>query len=93
MRYSDKFLDDSNFDTELELLCEKIGRGIENYDTFTKDIDGSFEKQQHELGFEKYVKGITLPNISGDCRQAFHKGKLAYEFGNGFMIINFEVVL
>ena len=92
MKYSNKILTDDNFDEEIEKLSDIIGFHHDNFDDFVKTIEG-FEKQQHNNGFDEFIKSKIIPNKASDFKQASQKGKAAYEFGNGFILFNFEVVL
>ena len=93
MQYSDTILTDDNFDYEIEKLAETIGIPHTNYDCFVEKLDDDFQVQTHDLGFEEWLRCKTLPNPSSDCMQAFQCGQLAYEFGNGFVIMNFDIIL
>jgi len=103
LKYSNTILTDDNFDEELEKLDEILGGTVSTkldsdlgYDTFVENLDDSFTKQQFKHGdliFEEWVKCGVYPNPNANFKQAVQKGKLAYEFGNGFLIINFEEVV
>lgn len=93
MQYSDTILTDDNFDEEIEKLSEIIGIHFNNYDSFVTKIDDSFSCQTHEKGFEEWIKCGVYPNKGSDYTQAYQKGYLAYEFGNGFVIFKFETLL
>lgn len=94
MKYSETILTDDNFDDELEKLLNTIGEcGIE-WDTFVDKLDDSFEKQENDLGFEEWIKTtkglhMDISAMHAGISQACKEGKIAYEFGNGFIILNF----
>lgn len=98
MKYSETILTDDNFDDELEKLLSTIGNyGIE-YDGFVDKLDDSFEKQENDLGFEEWIKitkglHMDISAMHAGISQACKEGKIAYEFGNGFIILNFVDVL
>lgn len=93
MKYSNKILSDDNFDDEVEKLAEIIGIPHTNYDCFLEKLDNGFEVQNHDLGFEEWINYQTIPGVGGGCLQAYQTGKLAYEFANGFIVMNFETIL
>jgi hypothetical protein len=93
MKYSNEILTDNNFDKELETLCDTIGIHHNNYDNFVASLPDGYTKQIHTHGFEEWVNGKTLPNKGSDFKQAYQVGQLAYEFGNGFILLNFETLL
>lgn len=97
MKYSDKILKDDNFDDELEKLIKITGECGIWYDTFVEKLDDSFELQTHDLGFEEWVVTYGLRQdisaMHAGISQACQNGKLAYEFGNGFIVLNFVYVL
>jgi hypothetical protein len=91
-RYSDVFLSDNNFDEELEKLCEIVGLPYSSYEAFTEKLDGKFYKQENENGFEEWINS-RIVNRSAGISEATQVGQLAYEFGNGFIVLNFEVLV
>ena len=93
MRYSNVFLTDTNFDDELEKLSEIVGIHFNNYDSFVESLDNKFMCQTHTLGFEEWIISGVYPSVGSDYKQAYQKGKLAYEFANGFIIFDFEILL
>lgn len=92
MKYSNLILTDDNFDEELVKLCKKINISHTQYESFEPKLTNDFHKQDNE-GIEEWISYKILPDFSYDCSQVFQKGYLAYEFGNGFIIFNFETVL
>ena len=90
--YSQTILTDSNFDEELEKLCTSVGANQSSYNSFVDKLDDGFELQMND-GKEEWVRSRVVPDIESDCRQAHQKGQLAYEFGNGFIVLDFEVLL
>lgn len=92
-KYSETIITDDNSDEELEDLCYIVGIHHTNYDGFVEHLDSSFHKQKHEFGFDEWISYSVVPSIGADCKQAYQVGKLAYEFGNGFMVLNFEELL
>lgn len=97
MRYSDVNITDDNFDNELKKLLGIIGECGIWYDEFVEKIDNSFSMKTHDLGFEEWVESYGLkPDISAmnaGVYQTCERGRLAYEFGNGFIVLNFVNVL
>lgn len=93
MKYSNVSLNDDNFDKELECLCLIIGCSYNNYENFVTTLSNDYIKQTHVNGFEEWICSKTIPNKGSDFKQAFQVGTLAYEFGNGFIILNFETIL
>lgn len=92
MKYSNLILTDDNFDEELEKLCKKINISNTQYDSFESKLTKDFYKQNNE-GVEEWISYGVFPKVCCGCIQAYQKGYLAYEFGNGFIIFNFETVL
>ena len=92
MKYSNTILTDDNFDEELEKLCSKININYIEYESFFKKLPKDFTLQNNN-GIDEWISYSINPDFSSDCKQAYQKGYLAYEFGNGFMVFNFEVVL
>lgn len=93
MKYSNVILTDENFDTEIETLATIIGIPFTKYENFVEILPSGFTCQTHEKGFEEWICFETVPSFSSDCASAYQKGYLAYEFGNGFIIFNFEFLL
>lgn len=93
MKYSELIITDDNFDFELEKLSETVGIHFNNYDSFVKRLDDKFKCQVHPLGFDEWLIYEICPDIESGCRQAHKSGKLAYEFGNGFMVLEFDILL
>lgn len=93
MKYSSSTLTDSNFDKELESLCNKVGIPYGNYENFVVVLPYGYTKQTHTDGFEEWVNGRSLPDKGSDFKQAYQVGTLAYEFENGFIVLNFETLL
>lgn len=92
MKYSDTILTDDNFDEEIEKLASVIGIPFVNYEGFVDTLTPSvYTCQTHEKGFEEWIMCVTFPSAS--MGEAYQKGFLAYEFGNGFVIFNFETLL
>ena len=91
MRYSEEILNDDNFDEEVEKLAELIGIPHTNYETFVEKLDDNYKKQTHDLGFEEWLKSEIYPSSSG--LEANERGFLAYEFGNGFVVFNFDFLI
>ena len=92
MKYSNTILTDDNFDEELEKLCSKININYIEYESFFKKLPKYFTLQNNN-GIDEWISYSINPDFSSDCKQAYQKGYLAYEFGNDFMVFNFEVVL
>jgi len=93
MKYSESIITDDNFDCELEKLSETVGIHFNNYNSFVEKLDDKFRCQTHPLGFDEWLTYKTYPSIGSNCRQARQSGKLAYEFGNGFMVLEFDILL
>ena len=93
MKYSNVPLTDDNFDTELDKLSEIAGIHLNSYDDFVDKLDDKFHCQTHPLGFEEWITCGIYPDVSSDCSQVCQKGKLAYQFGNGFIIFDFKEFL
>lgn len=91
MKYSNTILTDDNFDEEIEKLASVIGIPFVNYEGFVDTLTPSYKCQIHEKGFEEWAMCVTCPSVG--TAEAYQKGYLAYEFGNGFVIFNFEVLL
>ena len=64
MRYSNEILSNDNFDYEVEKLAENIGIPHTNYDCFLEKLDDGFVVQNHDLGFEEWIKYKTIPSIA-----------------------------
>lgn len=93
MKYSNTILTDDNFDEEIEKLSEIIGIHFNNCDGFTEKLTDSFSCQTHEKGFEEWIMSGVYPSAGSACGDAYQKGYLAYEFGNGFAIFKLEILL
>lgn len=92
MRYSNVILTDDNFDEELEKLCDFTGIPTDCYNSFVDNIEG-FELQENNKK-EEWIKTYgSFPDKGSDYRQAHQRGQLAYEFGNGFIVFDYEVLL
>lgn len=92
MRYSDTVLTDDNFDEEIEKLAELIGIPHTNYEGFVEKLGDSFTLQTGEnTNSEEWIKSSTYPGNDG--MTAYQKGYLAYEFGNGFVVFNFDILV
>lgn len=91
-KYSDIEITDDNFDEEYEKLTELFNiRGM--YNSFVKELPSSFIKQENK-GVEEWISSSNLNNdFSSSIDQCIHSGMLAYEFKNGFLVIDFEEVL
>lgn len=90
--YSSIVLTDDNFDDELEKLCASIKLNLNSSNSFVDKLEEDFELQNNN-GKEEWIRCETIPNISSDCRQVYQKGQLAYEFANGFIVLDYEVLL
>jgi hypothetical protein len=91
-RYSNVIITDDNFDEELEKLCDVIDMPYGRYETFTEKLDDGFTKQKNEHGFDEWIKS-SIVNRSAGISEATQTGQLAYEFGNGFVVLNFETII
>ena len=92
MRYSNVILTDDNFDEELEKLCDFAGISIDCYSSFVNNIEDFILQENNER--EEWIKVYgSFPNKSSNYEQAYQKGQLAYEFYNGFIIFDYEVLL
>ncbi len=98
MKYSKTILSDENFDDELEKLLNVIGECGKEFDGFVDKLDNSFTKQKNNLGFDEWISTtkelhMDISAMHAGITQACKEGKIAYEFGNGFIILNFVDVL
>ena len=48
---------------------------------------------QYNNGIEEWLRYGGYPNKGSDFRQAYQIGQVAYEFGNGFIVLNYENIL
>lgn len=93
MKYSSTILTDSNFDEELENLCKFTKLSEDSYNSFIDNLDDNF-KLQYNNNKEEWIKVFgSFPSKGTDFKQAYQKGQLAYEFGNGFIILDYDVLL
>ncbi len=92
MRYSNVILTDDNFDEEFEKLCELMGYTYESYENFVEELEEDFN-MQYNNGIEEWLRYGVYPNKGSDFRQAYQIGQVAYEFGNGFIVLNYETIL
>lgn len=84
----DIVITDENFDLELEKICEAIGCPYSSYYEFVGMLPDGYYKQRKDTEYDcDYIKGKILPDFSSDCTQAIEEGYMAYEFKNGFMIL------
>lgn len=90
--YRDVLLTDDNFDEELEKLCEFTGLDLGSYNSFVHKLDDDFSLQMNNSK-EEWIHHKTLSNKGSDFKQAIQKGQLAYEFRNGFIVLDYEEVL
>jgi len=93
MKYSNVILNDDNFDEEFEHLCEIVKLPYSSYENFIDKLPNHYTKQIHSNGFDEWICCKTIPNKGSDFKQAYQVGTLAYEFKNGFIILNFETLL
>ena len=92
-KYSNIEITDDNFDEEYEKLAELFDiRGT--FNSFVSELPFSFVKQDNN-GVEEWLSSSNLKNnFSSSINQCIHSCcMLAYEFKNGFLIIDFEEVL
>lgn len=93
MKYSNIILTDDNFDEELEKLCDFRKINTDYYNSFVKKLSDEFLVQYNNKK-EEWINNIGIyPNKGSDFKQAYQRGQLAYEFGNGFIILDYEVLL
>lgn len=92
MAYFQVVLTDDNFDEELEKLCKYVGLPYSSYNSFAEKLDDDFSLQVNN-GVEEWIKSEVYPNKGSDFRQAYQVGQLAYEFSNGFIILDYETLL
>ena len=90
--YSEAIVTDDNFDKELEELCELMECDPNSYNSFIEKLDDNFSLQINN-GKEEWICSKNVSNKGSDFKQAYQKGQVAYEFGNGFIVIDYEVVL
>lgn len=86
MRYSEKVLTENNFDEEVERIYKEIGEGIIEYNSFIEELDKQFTKQTNN-GKEEWIRWTF--SSDSQCQ----KGQLAYEFKNGFIVMDFIDIL
>lgn len=93
MKYSNEILTESSFDKVLEDLCYKMGFSIDAFNSFVECLDSNF-KLQYNNGVEEWINVYgSYSNPKSGYRIAYQRGQLAYEFGNGFVVMDYEVVL
>ena len=92
MKYSNVILTDDNFDEELENLCEFAKVSICDYNSFVVSIEG-FKLQENNQKEEWIKIHGSFPDKGSDFKQAYQRGQLAYEFGNGFIILDYEILI
>ncbi len=93
MRYSNVILTDDNFDDELEKVCDFAKLDLGSYNSFVEKLPIGF-KLQYNDNIEEWINNYgSFSSKSSDFQQAYQKGQLAYEFWNGFMILDYEVLL
>lgn len=93
MKYSNKILNDDNFDEELEKLVIKLGFDSSYCNNFVKSLDDYWVKQEGVDGCDEYVKAKLVPNPNANFKQGVEVGQIAYEFGNGFIVFDYEGVV
>lgn len=92
MKYSNKALNDENFDDEFEGLMGVIGMPLDVEFEFYEELPSGFSKQDAEdsfgikLGFDEWHSGRILPD-TGEFNLIIQKGQLAYEFANCFLSV------
>lgn len=86
MRYSNENLTNDNLKYEVEKLQDLIGLPYSSYDNFVECLDDTFSLHTHCLGFEEW-ESVASQEVEDKSNQS---GKLAYEFGNGFVVLNFN---
>lgn len=86
MRYSDIILTNGNIEEATDKLIRILTPESNiTFDRFSKQLDSSFRCLTNDDGSEEWIKS----SISGDME----RGKLAYEFGNGFLVFDFEELI
>lgn len=93
MKYSNIILTDDNFDEELEKLCDFTKINTDSYSSFVKELPDEFKLQYNDEK-EEWINNIgSYPSKGSDFKQAYQRGQLAYEFENGFIVLDYEVLL
>ena len=87
-RYSDVIITDDNMDEEFEKLAKKIGVPFSRYEGFVEKLDERFVCQESNLGFEEWI--LTESHFTPGNESSSLKYLLAYEFGNGFVVVRSE---
>jgi hypothetical protein len=93
MKYSNIVLTDDNFDEELEKLCDFVKINTDSYNSFVKTLSYEFIIQYNEEKEEWINNNGVYPSKGSGFKQAYQRGQLAYEYGNGFIILDYEVLL
>ena len=97
MKYSKAILTDDNFDYEREKLEDKVGFDSDEfnkfaYSNFVEKLDDKFTLQFND-DLEAWIACGSYPDKGSDFTSVIQKGQLAYEFGNGFMVFDYEIVI
>ena len=93
MKYSNIILTDDNFDEELEKLCDFARVSTDTYNSFVEKLSNKF-RLQYNNEKEEWINNVGVyPSKGSDFKQAYQRGQLAYEFVNGFIILDYEVLL
>ena len=89
-KYSDILINDDNFDEEYEKLLKyfNYNKELYTYEEFVDKLDNSFTKQNNN-GIEEWISYNISSDITHNFNQVIQSGYLAYEFGNGFLILNY----
>lgn len=69
-----------------------MGINHTSYNTFVDELDNNFSLQINK-GKEEWIKSEVFANKGSDFKQSFQIGQLAYQFANGFMLFDYEVIL
>lgn len=78
---------DENFDEQFEKICDQNGWPYGISAEFTDKLPEGFLKQWDTTGQEEWCRCAILPNQSAGCTSAIEVYSMAYEFANGFMIL------
>jgi hypothetical protein len=92
MQYSDKKITEDNLKEEVELLCERMGLHPNSFNRFVDKLDGNFKKRV-SCSLDEWLKEETKKGDGFAFDKPYKRNEMAFEFGNGFVVLRFEELI
>jgi hypothetical protein len=94
MRFSDTIITSENIEKEVSGICNLLGMSTLDFDSVSSILEDTYisikpnkTNSDHAFDFSEHVLSHGVHKVSSGFVQ---RCKVAYEFGNGFMIFNLE---